>query len=161
MKKLSMMLFVVALLGASSAAAVPTRQEIGTAHLQPIDQSRIRARINFLDSGPPLNRLVVIGTALGMNPRQTYATLVYDTGSAITGPLACLPSAFPSPLTSDQMLVGFWKVSIAGVGRLFAVKTGASYVPLDEIGAASVRLVVGPPPDGFILQSCGAVRPNL
>jgi hypothetical protein len=169
MKKLSVMLFVLTTLATSSVAAWPAEQATdstrrrpttGSADLNPIDESGIRARIAFLDSGSPQNQLVVAGVATGLDPTQTYVTLVYDREAAFEGPLACVPSRTPSPLTSDQMIVGFWTVAPDGTGSLFAVKTGVSYVPLREVGAASIRVVLGPPPAGFVLQACGQVQAN-
>jgi hypothetical protein len=146
-----------AVLGAVTWSATAAAElEVGSSRLGPIGGSGIRARAAFLDTGHPATGLIVSAVATGLDPSQTYFSLVYDTGSAITGPLACLPTG-PS-LTADQMNVGFWKVSPRGEGTLFAVKQGDSYVPLDEIGAISIRIVLGPPPEGFVLQACGGVR---
>lgn len=134
-------------------------QATGRARLHQISRSGIRARILFLDSGSPDNGLVVSGRATGLDPTQMFFTLVYDTGALPGGPEACLPSS-ANQLTGVQMQVGFWKVYADGTGTLFAIKAGDSYVPLSDIGATSVRHVVGPPPEGFVLQACGRVRRN-
>ncbi len=144
---------VMALAWSTSAAA---ELAIGSARLNEIDDSGIRARVAFLDTGSPAGGLIVSAVASGLDPTQTYFSLVYDTGSAVTGPGACLPTG--PALTEDQMEVGFWKVARNGVGTLFVVKRGDDYVPLDEIGAMSIRIVLGPPPAGFVLRACGRVR---
>lgn len=134
-------------------------QATGRAQLHQITQSGIQARILFLDSGSPENGLVVSGSAAGLDPTQMFFTLVYDTGALPGGPEACVPSP-ANQLTSDQMRVDFWKVNADGTGTLFRIKAGTSYVALSDIGAASVRHVVGPPPGGLVLQACGRVRRN-
>lgn len=137
------------------SASVAADLGIGSARLHPIDQSGIRARVAFLDTGSPVGGLIVSAIATGLDPAQTYFSLVYDTGSAPSGPGACAPSGL---LTPAQMSVGFWNVASDGTGTLFAAKQGDGYVPLDEIGAMSIRIVLGPPPAGFVLQACGRVR---
>lgn len=144
---------VLALAGSTSTA---TELAIGSARLNEIDDSNIRARVAFLDTGSPAGGLIVSAIATGLDPTQTYFSLVYDSGSPPSGPGACLPTG--PALTADQMEVGFWKVARNGVGTLFVVKRGDDYVPLDEIGAMSIRIVLGPPPAGFVLQACGRVR---
>ena len=144
---------LMALAWSTSAA---TELAVGSARLNEIDGSGIRARVAFLDTGSPSGGLIVSAIATGLDPTQTYFSLVYDTGSAPNGPGACLPTG--PALTADQMEVGFWKVARTGVGTLFVVKRGDDYVPLDEIGAMSIRIVLGPPPAGFVLQACGRVR---
>ena len=136
--------------------AAATELAIGSARLNEIDDSGIRAHVAFLDTGSAAGGLVVSAVATGLDPTQTYFSLVYDTGSLPSGPGACLPTG--PALTADQMEVGFWKVARNGIGTLFVVKRGDDYVPLDEIGAMSIRIVLGPPPAGFVLQACGRVR---
>jgi hypothetical protein len=58
------------------------------------------------------------------------------------------------------MAVGFWQVAADGTGTLFATKTGEAYAPLATFDAVSVRVVLGPPPAGFVLQGCGQVHRN-
>jgi hypothetical protein len=161
MKKLLVLMTLgIAIMSTSSVAALPDDQATGSAQLHQINQSGIKAQISFLDTGSPLNQLVVNGTATGLDPAQTYVSLVYDTGAVPGGPHACEPSRVPSPLTSEQMFVGFWTVAADGTGTLFAIKTGSAYVPLSAVGAVSVRVVLGPPPAGFVLQACGRVHTN-
>jgi hypothetical protein len=138
------------------STATATELAVGSARLNEIDDSGIRARVVFLDTGSAAGGLIVSAVATGLDPTQTYFSLVYDTGSAPSGPGACLPSG--PALTADQMEVGFWKVARNGVGTLFVIKRGDDYVPLDEIGAMSIRIVLGPPPAGFVLQACGRIR---
>jgi hypothetical protein len=145
----------MAMVFAGSTAAA-TEPAIGSARLNEIDDSNIRARVAFLDTGGPAGGLVVSAVATGLDPTQTYFSLVYDTGSLPSGPGACLPTG--PALTAEQMEVGFWKVARNGVGTLFVVKRGDDYAPLDAIGAMSIRIVLGPPPAGFVLQACGRVR---
>jgi hypothetical protein len=128
---------------------------VGSARLQPIDRSGIRARVAFLDAGPSVG-LIVTAIATGLDPTQTYFSLVYDVGSLPSGPDACEPTG--PLLTAAQMGVGFWQVAPSGVGRLFAVKQGDGYAALEDIGAMSIRVVQGAPPAGFVLQACGRVR---
>jgi hypothetical protein len=159
MKKVFVLLTLsLALVGSSSMAALPQEVRTGSARLNSINGSEIEARIVFLDTGPPLNELIVAGRARGLDPTQSYVTLVYDAGSVAEGPAACTPSGIVPPLTPDQMFVGSWEVSENGTGELFAVKTGSSYVPLRAVGTTSVRVVLGPPPEGFVLQACGEVE---
>ncbi len=141
---------------AAPVAATAADQAIGKSHLQQIEQSGVRARILFLDSGSADTGLVVSGEATGLDPQASYFSLVYDRGARPRGPGACLPGGDP-PLTGDQMGVGFWQVGPDGTGTLFAIKTGSAYVPLDDVGAVSVRIVLGPPPEGFVLEACGRV----
>jgi hypothetical protein len=135
------------------ASAVPST---GAARLTAIDASGVQARILFLDTGSPQNGLVVSGFATGLDPTQLYISLVYDAGSVPGGPTACVPTGNP-PITATQMAVGFWTVAENGTGTLFAIKSGDSYFPLSDIGTMSVRIVLGPPPEGFVLESCGRV----
>jgi hypothetical protein len=129
----------------------------GSARLHQVDRSGITARIVFLDTGDPTTGLIVSGTAKGLDPEDTYITLVYDDGSVPGGPLACEPPP-DNDQTEAQMFVGTWVVAPDGTGTLNATKTGASYVPLDDIGTVSVREVVevGLPE----LEACGKVHRN-
>jgi hypothetical protein len=144
-----------ALLTTTSAAAEPAT---GAARLHPIDRSGVRARIVFLDTGSPDQGLVVSGQAAGLDPAQTYVSLIYDTGAVPGGPRACEPTG--PTLSPAQMIVGTWQVAADGTGTLFAVKTAAGYAALESFDAVSVRIVVGPPPAGFVLQACGQVHRN-
>ncbi len=130
----------------------------GAARPHAIDRSGIQAQILFLDTGSPDKGLVVSGFATGLDPGAAYFSLIYDVGSVPGGPAACTPSG--PALSGAQMGVGFWEVAPDGTGSLFAVKTGASYAPLDAVGAVSVRIVLGPPPAGFVLQACGQIHRN-
>ncbi len=143
----------------SSVAIFAQQGATGSAQLHPISQSGIRAQINFLDTGSATNGLVVSGNVIGLNPTQAYFSLIYDKRSVPGGPVACEPSS-SNPLTLSQMIVGFWTVAANGTGTLFVTKTGSSYVPLTDFDSISVRIVLGPPPEGFVLQACGQVHRN-
>lgn len=121
----------------------------GKAALHQIDESGVEAEIGFLDTG---SELFVSGRATGLDPGQAYISLVYDNGSVPSGPLACAASD-ENDMSFDQMLLGPWQVDSDGEGTLSSVKAGPSYVPLQEIGSVSVRLV-----QGFLLQACGKVH---
>ena len=120
----------------------------GSARLTQIDESGVEARIEFVDDGAVLT---ITGEATGLDPFETYVTLIYDNGSLPGGPNACAPTIFnpadPGFILST-MLTGFWEVDEEGNGTLFAINTnfGADYVPLDRFRNTSVRLVTGPPP---------------
>ncbi len=129
---------------------------LGSAVQHPISSSGVRGEILILDTGSPVDGLVISGRASGLDPSGTFVTLIYDAGSIPAGPDACLPTDFS--LTSTQMFVGIWQVSPDGSGVLFAQKTGDSYASLGSIGAVSVRDVQGPIPQGAILVACGRVH---
>ncbi len=144
----------VALVASTSAAAEPAT---GAARLHPIERSGVQARVLFLDTGSPEQGLLVSGHAAGLDPAQTYVSLIYDTGAVPGGPQACTPTGALSPA---QMVVGTWQVAADGTGTLFAVKTAAGYAAVETFDAVSVRVVLGPPPAGFVLQACGQVHRN-
>ncbi len=136
----------------------------GKANLHQINKSGIKARIEFQDDG---TTLMVTGTATGLDPGESYVTLIYDNGSVPGGPKACQPTIF-DPTDPDfllaTMFIGFWAVDPDGQGTLAAVNTngGLDYVPLDKFKNTSVRLVIGPPPKGSVipmteLVACGHV----
>lgn len=123
---------------------------LGSARQHSIDRSGVSGRILFLDTGDPDKGLIMSGSATGLDPEQAYLTLVYDQGSAPSGPSACEPTG--PALNGAQMFVGVWTVHEDGTGTLFAVKTGSRYARLDQIGAVSIR-------DGSrALQACGRVH---
>ena len=136
----------------------------GEANLHPVDDSGVKARIEFVDDG---TTLAVNGTATGLDPNESYVTLIYDNGAVPGGPNACVPTIF-DPEDPDfllgTMLIGFWNVDPSGNGTLSAINTnfGADYVRLDRFRATSVRLVLGPPPSPGAppptdLMACGRV----
>ncbi len=142
---------------AMSSGPVPAlamdRFTSASAVLHPIEGSRIRARIELIDRGNPVDGLVVRGIANGLDPKTTYLSLVYDAGSTPGGPSACLPEA-GGDLNAEEMFLGIWIVDPAGNGTLFVTKTGPSYVALSRIGTISVR-------ESFdrSLKACGRVHP--
>ena len=143
-----------------------TGDAVQTAHanLHSMNQSEVKAAIDFVDDG---TSLFVIGTATGLDPAQTYLTLIYDNGALPGGPNACLPTIFDPgdpEFLLDRMVVGPWIVDADGNGSLSAINTnfGADYVPIDLFRAASVRRVLGPPPGPgapppTALEACGRV----
>lgn len=140
---------------------VASAQQTGFAKLHRINQSGIKAALIFSDNGGALR---VRGVATGLDPTQTYVTLLYDVGSVARGNSACLPT--DNSLTFTQMVVNFWRVDDDGNGTLRVRKTGASYAPLPAVGTASIRrdTQAGQPlpsaadPNRFVLQACGKVR---
>ncbi len=89
------------------------------ANLQPMNQSGIRARIEFLDDG---TTLTVTGAATGLHPAESYVTLIYDNGSVPGGPNGCAPTIFDPQdpgFVLGTMLIGFWNVDSEGIGSLF------------------------------------------
>jgi len=88
------------------------------ANLHQIDGSGVKARIEFVDDG---TTLFISGTAQGLDPSQSYLTLIYDNGSHPAGPNACVPTIFdpqdPDSL-SGRMIIGFWEVDLDGNGSL-------------------------------------------
>lgn len=141
---------------------------MGQARLHPIDRSGANANIVFVDDG---TTLVVSGTATGLDPDESYLTLIYDNGSVPGGPNACGPTIF-DPTDPDfllgTMVVGAWTVDAEGNGSLSAINTnfGADYVPLDKFRSTSVRRVVGPPqapgaPPQTELVACGHVADRV
>lgn len=155
---------VLALFAFSLAAqAPPAGQATGSARQTPINGSGIQAEILFLDTGSDANGLVVSGKATGLDPTQTYFSLLYNVGSVPGGPAACTPAAPPAPqITFAQMFTNFWTVAADGTGTLFAQKTGSAYVPLSGVATVSIRKVTPGmnPPFFNILQACGEINRN-
>ena len=154
--------------GGGDPARAETRKDqeaiTGKANLHQISNSGVKARIQFVDDG---TTLTVTGTATGLDPAESYVTLIYDNGSVPGGPKACQPTIF-DPTDPDfllmTMFIGFWTVDGEGQGTLEAINTngGLDYVPLGRFRNTSVRLVTGPPPKGSVipmteLVACGHV----
>ncbi len=78
-----------------------------SAQQHPINNSGIQAEILFLDTGSDVNGLVLSGRATGLDPTQTYFSLLYNTGSVAGGPSACTPSSSGPAITSAQMFTAF------------------------------------------------------
>ncbi len=121
---------------------------MGQATLHPIDRSGVHANIVFVDDG---TTLVVSGTATGLDPNESYLTLIYDNGSVPGGPDACAPTIFDPTdpgFLLGTMVIGSWTVDAEGNGSLSAINTnfGADYVRLNQFRSTSVRRVLGPPP---------------
>jgi len=150
----------VMLVAASLVAQAPTGQATGSAQQHTINNSGIQGEILFLDTGSDVNGLVLSGTAAGLDPTQTYFSLLYNSGSVPGGPSACTPSPSGPPLTGAQMFTAFWTVAPDGTGTLFRQKTGTDYVPLSEVATVSIRKVTTTPPFFNILQACGEIKVN-
>lgn len=152
--------------------------ETADAKLEPntsFGPSVVNAEIHFIDDTVN-NRLTIHGSATGLVPGAAYFSLVYDVTSLDEGRTACLPGVGPGDprfLDQPQMVVGFWVNNGDGTGTLDAVKspsgntnaglagspfaTAPAYVPISKIGTMSVRIVLGPPPGGFVLRACGSL----
>jgi len=156
---LSVMFFALSL----TAQAPPSGQAAGSARQTPINGSGIQAEILFLDTGSNANGLVVSGRATGLDPTQTYFSLLYNVGSVPGGAIACTPAPPPAPqITFAQMFTNFWTVAPDGTGTLFRQKTGSAYVPLSDVATVSIRKVTPGmnPPFFDILQACGEISRN-
>jgi len=146
-----------------TAQAPPSGQATGSARQTPINGSGIQAEILFLDTGSDVNGLVVSGRATGLDPTQTYFSLLYNVGSIPGGPVACTPAPPPAPQISfAQMFINFWTVAPDGTGTLFRQKTGSAYVALSDVATVSIRKVTPGmnPPFFNILQACGEISEN-
>jgi len=148
----STVLALALLLSSSLPALAAPRTSNGGANLNPIQGSRVHARVELFDSGNAVDGLQIRGSATGLEPGTVYISLVYDAGSIPGGPDACLPSDNDN-LSPEQMFVGTWVVDSAGNGSLSAIKTGSSYAPLRDIGAMSMRIAID-----RSLQACGRVH---
>ncbi len=140
------------------ATASPNHNLMATANLAPPDGSQgITASLTFLDNG---SRLRVTGTATGMDPNKHYHSLIYDTGSQPSGPIACIPSVLPpvGGLSFDQMQLGSWQPIGSSTRTINATRRAVAFVSLFQIGTASIRRhdQTGPAAS-LALVSCGAV----
>ena len=159
MTRQSVLIVVLAIVGATAAAGGLGSAERGSAAADP--PTRIKAKFEFVDDGTTLR---VFGNARGMAPNATYASLVYDVGSLAEGPGACAPSIFnPTDpnFILNTMFLGLWEVDARGRGRLSVLNTngGFDFVPLSKIGSVSVRLLLDGTPSGpTFLEACGAIR---
>lgn len=153
---------LIMLVAVSLVAQAPTGQATASAQQHPINNSGIQAEILFLDTGSDVHGLVLSGRASGLDPTQTYFSLLYNTGSVPGGPNACTPSPSGPPISFAQMFTAFWAVAPDGTGTLFRQKTGAAYVPLSEVATVSIRKVTPGmnPPFFDILQACGEISVN-
>jgi hypothetical protein len=110
----------------------PEGQATGGAEQHAINNSGIHAEILFLDTGSDVHGLVLSGKASGLDPTQTYFSLLYDRRSLPGGPRACVPSP-QNDITFPQMFTAVWTVAPDGTGTLFSQKTGGAYVPLGDV----------------------------
>ena len=159
MKRQIVLIVVLAIVGATATAGRLGRAELGRAAADP--PTHVEAKFRFVDDGTTLR---VFGNARGMDPSQTYVSLVYDVGSVAEGPGACTPTIF-SPTNPDfilnTMFLGQWEVDEKGRGTLSTLNTSGGFVPLSKIGNASVRRMLSATPGGpTALEACGAVRTN-
>jgi hypothetical protein len=152
----------VMLVAVSLVAQAPTGQATASAQQHPINNASIQAEILFLDTGSDVNGLVLSGRAVGLDPTQTYFSLLYNTGSVPGGASACTPSSGGPAITDAQMFTAFWTVAPDGTGTLFRQKTGAAYVPLSEVATVSIRNATPGmnPPFFNTLQACAEINVN-
>ena len=148
MKARFLIVLAVTIVVSALAASAGSLDEKGKALLFP--PTRVLASINFVDDGSTLK---VTGHARGMTPGQVYVSLIYDVGSTVQGPAACGLTIFDPTdpnFIIGTMLLGTWEVDRHGRGTLSAINTndGANYVPVEKIGAVSVRRIIGPPGPG-------------
>jgi len=151
---------------ASSLVAPPAMADKATAMLVDPNladgDSGITADLMFIDNG---SKLVVTGTAQGMDPTKKYISLIYDEASASSGLNACIPAQptrSPPPdsngLTFDQMQLGDWQPIGSRTRTLNAERRGVAYVPLSWIGTVSIRRHDQTGPQAALpLMACGAV----
>lgn len=136
---------------AASAQTVPLQGEVV---LRPINGSGIRGNLDIVNTRQ--NRLVVTGSATGLDPAGTYVTLIYGAGSEVDGPTPCV-----GPIRFS----GNWIVDQDGNGTLFAL---VDAWPVN-VKSASIRSVqiVGVAPIGergsvgtadLTLEACGKPR---
>jgi len=140
---------------------------VAVALIQPINGSGIFGADNFLDRPVGVNSktMQIQGRAVGLDPTQTYYSLVYNAGSAATGPNACVPVS-PNTLSFAQMFIGKWSIAGDGVGTLNFVRRGKAYTSLSAIGTTSIRLDTQPQlgtptvaaPARLVLQACSAIQ---
>lgn len=165
MKRIALSLaaaLIVMVVVSVEAQAPLSGQSTGSARQTPISQSGIQGEILFLDTGSSLHGLVVSGKATGLDPTQTYFSLLYNTGSQPGGPNACVPDPNHPAITGAQMFTNFWSVAPDGTGTLFRQKTGAAYVALSDVATVSIRKATPGmnPPFFDILQACGEINVN-
>ncbi len=143
--------FILLTLGILAIVTVPVvaladdKQATGFAQMHSADGSGINGIITFQDNGTDL---FVRGNATGMDTREEYLSLVYDTGSVLAGDRSCRPGEGPE----IDMEVGIWAVDIDGNGELDVKKE--IYEPLKKIRTISIRRETGARDE---LVACGVV----
>lgn len=147
-----------AVLAASGLALAASTPSLGETRIHPVKKdSHIQAHVHVLDNG---SKLQFIGVASGMNPNDTYVSLIYDNGSVSGGKHACEPTN--KSLSFAQMFVGSWEPKDSSDRTLSAAMSGSSYTPLGTFRTMSVREDLGAaipnPMDRFQLRSCGLVH---
>ena len=125
-------------------ALADDKQATGFAQMHSADGSGINGIITFQDNGTDL---FVRGNATGMDTREEYLSLVYDTGSVLAG-RSCLPGDGPE----IDMDVGIWTFDANGDGELDVKKE--IYEPLKKIRTISIRRETGERDE---LVACGVV----
>ncbi len=132
------------LVGAPPAQGGGGETVTGRANLHPIDDSGIKARIAFVDDGATLT---VTGKATGLNPGESYITLIYDNGSVPSGPRACQPTIF-DPTDPDfllaTMFVAFWAIH-RFVGFFVFHRPDEGYEYVFTLMAISLALAIAGP----------------
>jgi hypothetical protein len=157
MKKLfvSLTALVGMALVATSSVGAQADPSTGKAQLHPINQSGVKARISFLDTGNDVTGLVINGTASGLDPDKVYFSVFYRNSAAAGGPRACvLDRGFDDELD----FAGQWVVNADGTGTLFRTNVTSAYAPLSTFLTVSVLCapVLGRP-ETFELVACGKI----
>ncbi len=188
---LTVLATIAILLAASLAAGATTT---ATANQHPIGGSGIQGRVLFTDNG---STLTVDATATGLTPHVPYFSLIYTLGShpggvSETQTLPATSNAIPpcddlnqagiSTITTNQMVIGFWRNNNDGTGTLHDVKSatansqdplflsipgvaaalmhfgyvfgGNSYSPIGNWSTVSIRDAS----NNFALVACGEVH---
>ena len=129
----------------------------GKAQLHPINHSGIKAKISFLDTGNDVTGLIISGTVKGLDPNESYVSIIYDNPN-VPGDGGPSCSLADNLLDFEEEFAGRWTVESDGTGTLFLTSTTSAYVPLSRIDAVSILRDEGDrPPESFELVACGKV----
>lgn len=129
----------------------------GKAQLHPINHSSITAKISLLDTGNNVTGLIISGTARGLNPNESYVSIIYDNPNVPgeEGPSCILADNL---LDFEEEFAGRWSVDPDGTGTLFETNVTSAYVPLSRLDAISILREEGDrPPESFELVACGKI----
>jgi hypothetical protein len=128
----------------------------GKARLHPINHSGIKAKISFLDTGNNVTGLIISGTATGLDPNESYVSLLYDNPSVRGEEQSC--NLADNLLDFEEEFAGRWSVEPDGTGTLFRTNFTSAYVPLSRLDAISILREEGDrPPESFELVACGKI----
>lgn len=151
MKKIYLAILGVLVLATIPAVVFAAAVMKAESHATP--PTTIEADFKFIDTG---SKLTITGKAKGLEPGHAYVSLIYDTGSSVTGIHACEPT---DNSLGPRMFVGSWNVLANGKGTLGpVVKQGAGYVAISEIGTISVRAGIPMGAGSIPVVVCGKVE---